>query len=71
MNMHHGHVASCLCCRHLSIEYEGDWSEVTPGMGWHANCLRHQFFVVDLHDQDEMHEFWSRGQTCEKFEVKE
>lgn len=43
MNQHDGHTATCLCCTELSSEYDGGYSEQTPGDGMVLTCKRGHF----------------------------
>lgn len=64
VNTHGDHVASCLCCVHLDMGYEGDWSEVTPGRGQYCDCALGHFLGLDNDDLHELHEF---GMYCPDF----
>jgi hypothetical protein len=71
INMHGNHEATCLCCKHFDIGYEGDYSDMTPGAGWYARCGKGHFYLNNSDAEDgDMHEEWGRGRTCPDFEGK-
>lgn len=44
VNMHGNHVASCLCCKNLDMDYETDYNiNDSPGAGYSCNCLKGHF----------------------------
>lgn len=67
MNMHGDHVASCLCCLHLYLDHEADWSDVTPGDNYQCYCLRGHFGTVQAYD---MHMLMVKAPNCPDFEAK-
>lgn len=73
MNMHHNHVATCLCCKHLYTDYERDYSDQTPGAGLQLYCTKNHFDTrrngsIDIDDQ---HDEYQRAATCPDFEAKD
>ncbi len=68
VNMHGTHVASCLCCAHLDMGYEGDWSDVTPGRGYYCDCNKGHFYSLDT---DENHKLIVLGQNCVDFVARD
>ena len=65
VNIHDDHEATCLCCKHLLADYEPDWSDITPGVGYQCIC-------VEGHWKDDLQPFrWHKmvefGRECKDF----
>jgi hypothetical protein len=68
--VHNDHMATCLCCTHLMVEYEGDYSELTPGQGFFMTCCKGHFYVSGQYDNKrEYHENLLKAQGCPDFEA--
>lgn len=70
VNMHGNHEATCLCCKHLNMGYEGDYSDMTPGEGWYAGCGKSHFYLSGSDVDTDVHEVWIKGRTCIDFDGK-
>ena len=65
--MHKDHVASCFCCKHfyMTMGDEG-YSEYTPGLPPEVSCRKGRF-DFGRGDYFDLHETFSIGETCRKF----
>jgi hypothetical protein len=62
----------CIYCKHWGVDFEGDWSEVTPGSGFTTRCQKGKWIVFG-NDMTEK-EFRQRleiGLSCDLFEKAE
>lgn len=62
---------SCVGCAHLVIEFEGDWSEVTPGAGFEISCNLGLFHFGQNESQQAFEKAITTSKTCGKFELRE
>lgn len=67
LNKHKDHIASCWCCRHLIIEEGFSYSEQTDEPD-SVSCARQVFKQKWSPDQNDLHELYLIGQTCDRFE---
>lgn len=68
-NKHQNHIASCHCCIKLNADFEGDYSELTPGRGYYIDCLAGHFYSLE---EDEYHEkLVVFARTCPDFKAKD
>ena len=77
MNFHGDHKATCYCCKHVYMQYEGDYSDVTPGAGFEFGCCCGHFAygqsdLSERHNFDiTLHKVMTLAQECSDFEVRE
>ena len=72
-NIHYQHLASCLCCRHLTGSMgEGGYSDVTPSSPAFFDCLKGAFAFREDDDYEKwlfaLHDY---GFNCTKFAPRE
>lgn len=68
--MHEDHPATCFCCVFFNADYEGDWSDMTPGSGVSVACQKGHFRLgeYDLGETPSYHAKLLQAQTCEDFD---
>lgn len=77
MNYHGDHKATCYCCKHVYMEYEHDYSDVTPGAGFEFGCYRGHFVYGQSHLDKcynlaaTLHQVMTLAQECQDFEARE
>ena len=77
MNRHGDHDATCYCCKNVYMEYEGDWSELTPGEGFEFGCHKKHFHYGDENlDMSRdfshiIHKVMTLAQECRDFTGRE
>lgn len=59
---------TCWSCQHFRVEYEGDWSDVTPGEGFTLMCYKNHYDYHNRITQEEFAAAMERGFTCPDFE---
>lgn len=58
----------CIYCKHFDIDYEGAYSDVTPGSGFQAGCKEGVWWQNGDNLSPEGHRrCLEYGLTCEKF----
>lgn len=58
---------TCWECREFGIDYEGDWSDVTPGAGLQIDCAKDHYHLSNSVTEREFAEAMTRGFTCPDF----
>lgn len=64
----------CVLCKHWHCDYQGDYSELTPGRGFAMRCDKEHYYVTgyDLDDEDEFRSYILKARECPDFKaVKE
>lgn len=68
VKIHDNHYATCLCCKHLSMEEDGPYSELTPGAGFSIRCGKGHFALyASSMDENDLHQLQNLAQRCNDF----
>ena len=58
----------CITCKHWFIEFEEDWSDITPGNGFSSECFKgHWYIGNDVTTRDYKKAMMS-AETCHDYE---
>lgn len=61
----------CFRCKHIDVDYDGPWSDVTPGSGFSMKCRKDHFSLGQEMELKEYREAMEKGLDCEDFEKAE
>ena len=63
-NIHNeDHVATCLCCKLLEEDFDGGYSEMTPGEGFVFTCKKKHFYMMSTYQWHDL----MQGSHCPDF----
>jgi len=61
----------CIYCKHFNVEYEGDYSDVTPGAGFTMSCRDGKYSINNEDNVKSFRETLETGLKCDKYEKAE
>jgi hypothetical protein len=66
-------IKGCHNCKHFYTDYEGDYSELTPGSGAEIRCWKNHYYLEnsDLVNLTAVRRALRLGETCDDFEPVE
>lgn len=71
INLHDGHLASCLCCKNFyTNDASPGYSEWTPGESMSIYCLRGHFDFDEYNATEMFQRLHDLGQTCVDFQPR-
>jgi len=61
-------MKTCITCKNWWIEFEQDWSDVTPGNGFSSECLRDHWYMGPDIRRDAYQKVLLTAETCDDYE---
>lgn len=62
---------SCLACQYIVLDFDGGYSEWTPGSGLVFYCMQGYFNIGNDIESNTLRDLHIKGQTCPDFEKQE